>query len=237
MEQVTLLVAFTAGALSFFSPCVFPLVPAYVSHISNTMVEAGRIAANRKQLFLRSIGFILGFGVIFVLMGASASAIGSFISMRRELIEKFGGILIIVFGLQMMGLLKLKLLMNSKPLQNEKKYGGWFGSFFLGLAFGAGWTPCVGLALSSILILAGSSESLYQGIGFLAAYSLGLGIPFLLISLLVTFSLSIVKLINRALPLLSIFNGAIMVALGVMLYTGSFQRLSAMLAKYSFFNF
>ncbi|MGP0576818.1 cytochrome c biogenesis CcdA family protein [Paenibacillus peoriae] len=129
-----------------------------------------------------------------------------------------------VFGLQMMGILKLKFLMSSKQLGNGKKYGGWLGSFILGLAIGAGWTLCVGLALSSILVLAGSSESLYQGIGQLAVYSLGLGIPFLLISLLVTFSLSMVKQVNRFFPVLSMANGVIMVILGVLLYTRNFQK-------------
>ncbi|GIP40824.1 cytochrome C biogenesis protein CcdA [Paenibacillus sp. J31TS4] len=237
MEQITVLVAFAAGLLSFLSPCVFPLVPAYVSHITGAIVEGGRVAAGRRLLLVRSAGFILGFSLIFVAMGASASVLGQFFAMQRDLIEKLGGLLIIVFGLQMAGVLRLKWLMGTKSWGETKRGGGWWSSVLLGLAFGTGWTPCVGLALSSILILAGSSESLYQGMGLLSVFSLGLGIPFLLISVAITYSLSLVKRINRFLPVLGVVNGWLMVALGLLLYTGQMQKMSAWLARYSLFNF
>lgn len=234
MEQVSIVVAFTAGMLSFLSPCVFPLVPAFVSHIADAMIEGGKVAANRRILIMRSVGFILGFSVIFVAMGATASVIGQYVAMQRDWIEKIGGLLIVIFGLQMAGLLKLKFLMGSVKWGRGDKRKGWIGSFLLGLAFGSGWSPCVGLALSSILILAGSSDTLLQGMGLLSVYSLGLGIPFLMISLVLTYSLKIVKRVNRMLPALSMVNGVLMIVLGLLLYTGKLQKLSALLARYSF---
>ena len=238
MENVTIFVALIAGVLSFLSPCVFPLIPAYVSHLTGSFVQDNKINVERKLLMVRSLLFILGFSVIFVAMGASASFIGQFFTGNRELVEKISGLLIIIFGLQMAGVLTLRFLMFEKKWDSTKTSNkGNASSFILGLAFGSGWTPCVGLALSSILLLAGSSETLYSGMFMLFVYSIGLGIPFLVLSLMLTYSLGILKKINRWLPLLSIINGWILVGMGLLLFTGQLQKLSAWLAQFSTFTY
>ncbi|WP_188995566.1 cytochrome c biogenesis CcdA family protein [Paenibacillus nasutitermitis] len=238
MDSPTIFVALIAGILSFLSPCVFPLIPAYVSHLTGSFVQENKINVEKRLLLIRSISFILGFSVVFVAMGASASFIGQFFAGNRNLVEKISGLLIIVFGLQMAGVLTLRFLMFNKNFinTNTSKKGN-VSSFILGLAFGSGWTPCVGLALSSILLLAGSSETLYRGMFLLFFYSIGLGIPFLILSLMLTYSLGILKKINRWLPVLSVINGWILVGMGLLLFTGQLQKMSAWLAQFSTFTY
>lgn len=238
LDVTMIFVAFIAGVLSFLSPCVFPLVPAYVSNLTGSLIEGDRIHVHKRLLFMRSISFILGFSVVFVVMGASATFIGQFFSNNFLLIGKIAGLFIIIFGLQMAGILSLRFLMMDKQWMDSDRHKrtGNFGSFMLGLAFGSGWTPCVGLALSSILMLASSSETVYSGMFLLFIYALGLGIPFLLISLLLTYSLGIMKKLNRFMPLLSKINGWILVGLGFLLFTGQLQKISGWLARFSTFN-
>ncbi|TVY02091.1 cytochrome c biogenesis CcdA family protein [Cohnella terricola] len=233
MESPTIVIALTAGILSFLSPCVFPLIPAYVSHLTGSLVQNNKINVDKKILIIRSISFILGFSVVFVAMGASASLIGQFFAANRMLIEKISGLLIIVFGLQMAGILTLRFLMLDKKWVsvNHTKKGN-ASSFILGLAFGSGWTPCVGLALSSILLLAGSADTLYSGMFLLLVYSIGLGVPFLILSVMLTYSLGILKKINRWLPLLSKMNGWILIGMGLLVFTGQLQRISAWLSQF-----
>ncbi|MED4972151.1 cytochrome C biogenesis protein CcdA [Geobacillus kaustophilus NBRC 102445] len=235
---MSVIFAFVAGALSFFSPCIFPLVPAYVAHLTGTPIAGDRIRVGKREIFIRSLAFIGGFSIIFVLMGATASVIGQMLVQYRELIEKIAGLFIIIFGLQMAGILFFRLLMREKRWDaGAKKPTGLLSSTFVGMAFAAGWTPCVGLTLSSILLLASSTETLYSGMALLLLYSLGLGVPFLLISLAITKSLRIVKNVNRWIPLLSKVNGWLLVVLGVLLYTGQMTKISALLSSYSIFSF
>lgn len=233
MGNITTVFAFTAGILSFFSPCIFPLIPAYIANLTGSHIDTGKVVVEKKVLMFRSIYFILGFSVIFMLMGASASAIGQLFSQYRGVLEKVSGFLIILFGMQMAGLLSLRFLMMEKRFQVESKgeKSNWT-SFVLGLAFGTGWTPCVGLALSSILLLAGSSDTMYNGLFLLMIYSLGLGIPFLIISWVVTYSLGVVRKVNKLLPKLSLINGWILISMGLLLFTGQLQKLSAWLATF-----
>lgn len=229
-----MLVAFTAGLLSFLSPCVFPLIPAYVSHLTGSVIQHNKIQIAKRMLIVRSLCFILGFSVVFVAMGASASVIGQLFANYRGVIEKISGLLIIVFGLQMARILNIRALMFEKNWEKGQfKNKGNLGSFFLGLAFGSGWTPCVGLALSSILLLAGTSETLYSGMLLLFIYSLGLGIPFLIISVLITYSLSVLKKINKILPYLSVVNGWLMIGMGILLFTGELQKISGWLGQFT----
>jgi len=229
-----MVVAFTAGVLSFLSPCVFPLIPAYVAHLTGSLVKDNRIDAEKRMLFVRSVGFILGFSIVFVALGASASFIGQLLAEYRDAISKLGGLLIVVFGLQMARVLNLRLLMREVRWEAKSVAGkGFASSLAMGVAFGAGWTPCVGLALGAILTLATSAETLYTGMLMLFVYSLGLGVPFLIISLAITGSLNAVKKLNRYVPVLSIVNGWILVAMGILLFTGQLQRLSAWLAQFT----
>lgn len=238
MENVSVLFAFTAGMLSFLSPCVFPLIPAYVANLTGSTLGNNRVEVSKRLLLARSLSFIMGLSLIFVLMGASASVLGQIFTHNRDIIQKISGLLIIIFGLQMAGILKLRFLMMEKRWEarqtGEKSV---WRSFILGMSFGAGWTPCVGLALSSILLLAGSANTIYSGMVMLFVYSLGLGIPFLAISVIITYSLRIVRKINRSLGLLSIINGWILIGMGLLLFTGQLQKISAWLAGFTYFTY
>ncbi|WP_083996035.1 cytochrome c biogenesis CcdA family protein [Desulfosporosinus acididurans] len=238
MENVSVLFAFTAGMLSFLSPCVFPLIPAYVANLTGSTFGNNKIEVSKRLLLARSFSFILGFSIIFVMMGASASALGQIFSHNRDIIQKISGLLIIIFGLQMAGILKLRFLMMEKRWEakqtGEKNI---WRSVILGMSFGAGWTPCVGLALSSILLLAGSAKTVYSGMMMLFVYSLGLGIPFLAISVIITYSLGFVKKINRSLGLLSTINGWILIGMGLLLYTDQLPKISAWLFSLSYLTY
>lgn len=147
----------------------------------------------------------------------------------------FGGILIIIFGIQILGIFKIKFLMSEKRfIHNSSSKANSIRSFILGLAFGSGWTPCVGLALSSILLLASSTETVFSGMLLLWIYSLGLGIPFLLLSIIVTYSLNVVKKINKILPKLSLINGWVLILMGILLFTGQMQKISSYLSTFTF---
>ncbi|MGM9925914.1 MAG: cytochrome c biogenesis CcdA family protein [Bacillus sp. (in: firmicutes)] len=235
LSDVGLFFAFTTGILSFFSPCVFPLLPAYVTHLTGGEIKDSKVLTEKRVLYTRSIGFVLGFSSIFIIMGTSASFLGQIFYSYRMIIMQIAGFLIIIFGLQMAGLLKFKFLMREKRIQSEKKTKGVFSSIFLGMAFASGWTPCVGLALSSILLLASSSDTLYQGMYLLALYSLGMAIPFFIISIAVSYSLKTIKKINKYLGKLAFINGMIMVALGLLVLSGQMQKISAWLASYNLF--
>lgn len=231
MENLTIYVAFMAGLVSFFSPCVFPLVPAYVANLTGSTIEGGRVAVGRRTVLTRSVAFIIGFSVVFVLLGASASFLGGALARYQDLIARIGGLLIIIFGMQMAGVLKMKWFMSEKRFQMDtKKEKNIWRSGILGIVFAAGWSPCIGLALSSILILAGSSGTMGSGIFMLIIYSLGLAIPFLAISVLVTYSLKVMKNINKWLGKISVISGWLLILLGLLLFTGQLQKISAWLA-------
>lgn len=234
MENVTIYVAFMAGLVSFFSPCVFPLVPAYVANLTGSTIEGGRVAVNRKTVFTRSVAFIVGFSLVFVILGASASFLGGLLERYQDLISRIGGLLIIIFGMQMSGLLKMKWFMNEKRFEMDtKKEKNIWRSGILGIVFAAGWSPCIGLALSSILILAGSSGTMGTGIFMLIVYSLGLAIPFFAISVIVTYSLKVIKNVNKWLGKISVVSGWLLILLGLLLFTGQLQKLNAWLAVIS----
>ncbi|MEB1807255.1 MAG: cytochrome c biogenesis protein CcdA [Bacillaceae bacterium] len=222
--------------LSFFSPCVFPLIPAYIATLTGSSINNNKVNAMKRTVMVRSISFILGFSIVFILLGASASFIGQLFFDNRNLVEKISGFLIIVFGLQMAGLLQLKFLMREKRVQMNTKKHGIGNAFIIGVAFAFGWTPCVGIVLSSILLLAASVETMGSGMLMLSVYSLGLGIPFFILSLVLTYSLKAIKNVNKWLPKLSVMNGWVLIGLGLLLFTGQFQRLSAWLAQFSFIS-
>lgn len=237
MEQVSLWIALGAGLLSFFSPCIFPILPAYVSHLTGGSIHEQKLQVNQRHLLQRSFAFVLGFSFVFMLMGASATFIGRLFTANHQLIEHLSGILIVAFGLQMLGVFQFSFLMKEKKwdhrLQQPKN---WFSSILLGVAFGSGWTPCVGLTLSSILLLAGSSGTFGEGMLLLTVYSLGMAVPFLLISFMMTKSVSIIRTINRYLAKLTIVNGSIMIMLGLLVFTGQMTKISAYFARFTLFT-
>lgn len=233
MGEVSIWLAFLAGVVSFLSPCIFPLVPAYLAQLTGSNINGNMVAAERKLILTRSIGFICGFTSIFLLLGASSTFIGQLFWSYRGVFEQVGGIIIAVFGLQMMGIISIRMLISEKRFSAKpKKSASFANSVLLGFLFGTGWSPCIGLVLSSILILASQSDTMWTGMYMLFVYSIGLGIPFIGVALLWSRSLHKMRRINKWLPIIQKTSGGIMVALGILLFTGQFSIISAYLARF-----
>ncbi|CAM3970558.1 cytochrome c biogenesis CcdA family protein [Alkalicoccus chagannorensis] len=229
---ITIWIAMFAGLVSFISPCVFPLLPAYLAQLTGGEVQQNQLSADRRLIFSRSIGFIIGFTSIFVALGASSSLVGGLFLEHSSLIERLGGIIIVLFGLQLIGVFQLNLLMSEKRIGRPKPVNSFGRSIAFGLIFAAGWTPCIGLVLGSILALAGQDGSAFGGMILLFFYSAGLAIPFLLVSMIFAKSLDRMRSLNKYLPLIQKFGGGVMIAIGIMLFTGWFSRLAGYLAQY-----
>jgi cytochrome c-type biogenesis protein len=180
MENISFAVAFSAGLLSFLSPCILPLIPAYLSYISGNAVSEIIAGDHKKDLMLKALGFVLGFSFVFVVMGASASSLGRLFAAHQATLTKIGGVFIILMGIHMTGLIKIKWLYQEKRLVSFSEKNRGLGSFFVGMAFATGWTPCIGPILSSILIYASSMETISSGILLLISYSLGVSPTFLI---------------------------------------------------------
>jgi len=233
-ENVTLLAAFVAGFLSFVSPCVLPLIPGYISFVSGASLEdmrAGHGAA-RRQVLLSSLAFVLGFSLVFVALGASATAIGRFIFDKLPILTKIAGALIIIFGLHMMGVFRLGFLDNEKRAQTQRKPAGPIGALLVGIAFAFGWTPCIGPILAGILVVAGSKETIGEGVLLLAVYSLGLGVPFLLTSLAIDRFFSVAATIRRHYHAIELSSGGLLVAIGLLIFTGQLTVIVRYLQPY-----
>lgn len=223
-NEVSWLIAFTGGILSFFSPCVLPLVPAYFTYISGVTVEEAQ-SYSRSRLLFRNLLFIAGFSAVFVILGATVTTAGRFLFKYQEIFQRVAGIIVIILGLHIAGILKIKFLYYQKGFR-PPSWGGYLSPLALGLAFGAGWTPCVGPILSSILILAGSSETVGRGIILLIFYSAGLGIPFLVSGLLINSFLLYFQRLRRYFSVISLVSGIFLVGVGVAIFTGYLMRLS-----------
>jgi cytochrome c-type biogenesis protein len=226
-QSVGLLVAFTAGLLSFLSPCVLPLVPSYIGFL--TGMTANEVSSRRHLAVLHAVLFILGFSLIFILFGASATALGRALNFHREWIQRIGGVLIILFGLVCLDVFKIGFLQQEKRLHLETKPVGYLGSALVGMAFGAGWTPCIGPILGSVLGLAATEGDLSRGILLLAIYSLGLAIPFLLAALLLDRFFVWFQRFRKYLPWVQRVSGVLLIIVGILLVTGSFTRLAGWL--------
>lgn len=213
---------------SFFSPCVLPLIPSYISYITGiTFGELTQQALPKRVKFLtiaHSLLFIAGFTAIFVLFGASFTALGKFLSQHKNAAEKIGGIIVVLFGLHIAGVINLGFLQKEKKFEIKSKPLGFLGSFLVGATFSLGWTPCVGPILSSILILSSTVENVGKGIALLLSYSLGLGVPFLLSGLLINNFVTYFQRIKKHIRLISILSGLFLVLIGVMILTDSFAR-------------
>ena len=197
MNDISFTLAFMAGILSFLSPCVLPLVPSYVSFITGMSFEDLTGSADRKRVrnltITNSLVFIAGFSAVFIALGASSSAAGRILFQYQEWIRIIGGILIIIFGLFISGFLKLDFLMRERKVHLGGKPAGYIGTFAIGMTFAAGWTPCIGPILGSILLFASAKGSAVYGIKLLSVYSLGLAVPFFISSLAITSFLSYSK--------------------------------------------
>ena len=238
--NITYWIAFTAGILSFVSPCVLPLIPSYLTYITGLsfkqLDDAHPTAKVRITVLLHSICFILGFSVIFVLLGAIAGvASNKFQTHLREgleWVEKIGGLLIFLFGVHMTGLFHFGVLLGEKRVQLHRKPSGYFGTFIVGVAFAAGWTPCIGPILASILMIAATSGQIGEGIGLLSVYSLGLGVPFLLSGLLFHQFLMAFNRFRKYIRLVEIGTGVMLMAVGIMLMFNLMGRLTIFLYQY-----
>jgi cytochrome c-type biogenesis protein len=229
-ESLGLLVAFSAGLFSFLSPCVLPLFPSYLSFITGMSVD--RLATDvtagaRTRVLLHSVTFIAGFTAVFVTLGASVSAAGQFLIAYREWIRVAGGVLIMVFGLYIAGILRVGIFGRTKQLQIRSKPAGFIGSFAVGLTFAAGWTPCIGPILGSIVTLAGNDKTWQQGIALLLAYSAGLGLPFLLSSVALGAFLRFFKKYRPFIPTVERAAGVLLVVVGVLLVIDKYILLNS----------
>lgn len=231
MTFFSLWIALFAGFVSFLSPCVFPLVPAYLAQLTGAEISQNKLSADRKIILSRSLGFIMGFTTIFLALGASSSLLGGLFLQNQQLLEQLGGIIIVMFGLQLTGIFQLNFLMSEKRLRNPRKTASFGRSVMFGLIFAAGWSPCIGLVLGSILTLAAQNDPA-GGMILLLFYSAGLAIPFLLVGLLFSKSIDRVRNINRFLPVFQKVSGIIMIVLGIMLFTGWFARIAGYLSQY-----
>jgi len=235
-QDLSLFLAFAGGVLSFLSPCVLPLVPSYLVFITGlSFEELTRDHAQRKLrgiILGHSLLFILGFSVLFTLLGASASFIGQLLAAHKDNIRIGGGILIILFGLLISGVFSFGLLQQEKRIHLQAKPLGYLGSFLVGVTFAAGWTPCVGPILASILLYASTAEDMRSGIFLLLFYSLGLGLPFFACSLALNKFLSTFQKARGYIGVFTKVGGILLVIVGVLLLTDSFPLFYQWLARW-----
>ncbi len=236
ITQVSLFAAFSAGLLSFISPCVLPLVPSYLSYITGLSVENLAKVEERERfksaILVNALLFIAGFSTVFIAFGASASLIGQVLYEYQDIIRKIGGILIIIFGLYLLGVLKLNIFMTERRLMHfESRPVGYLGSFLIGTAFAAGWTPCVGPVLGTILAYASTTESMSGGVMLLSAYSFGLGLPFFLTAFGMDTFLSYFKSLRTYLGGVSFISGGLLVLVGIMIFTDSVTLFTSFLER------
>jgi cytochrome c-type biogenesis protein len=237
MDNVSFLAAFAAGLISFLSPCVLPLVPGYISIISgfslDQLKDEQQKSMLRRALLVNSLMFIIGFSITFMAEGASASWIGQVVATRMRLLYRLAGLIIIVFGVHLLGIVKINFLYRDKRFHNIEKPRGMAGALVLGLAFAFGWTPCIGPILAGILTMASTKETVTEGVLLLAVYSMGLGIPFLLTSLGLNQFLAFYGRFKRHFRAVEMASGALVIAVGVLILTNNLSRLAGW---FSFLN-
>jgi len=225
--SLSFLFAFIAGLLSFISPCILPLIPAYITYVAGITLKEAQDGKNaRKTTLAHSLFFILGFSIIFILLGASATLLGSLLLDYRDLVRQVGGAVVIFFGIYITGMIKIPFLEVERKFTVKHKPAGLIGSLLVGMAFAAGWTPCIGPILASILLLASTARGAISGMALLAFYSLGLGVPFVLTSLAINTFLSYFDRIKKYLRIVSILSGIFLIILGALLFTDSLQVLN-----------
>jgi cytochrome c-type biogenesis protein len=234
LPEVSYFAAFGAGILSFISPCVLPLVPGYISFISGVSFEqmqnpaAMDAARTRRQMLVTSLAFVLGLSLVFIALGASASALGKTLQRNLRTLEQIAGVLLVIFGLHLSGIFRIKWLDRDTRVQTSSRPAGPLGAVLVGMAFAFGWSPCIGPILGGILALAGSRNTVAEGVALLAVYSAGLGIPFLLTSLAVDKFFAASKRIRRHYRKIELFAGGLLIVVGVLVFTNQLT----VIAKY-----
>ncbi len=225
--SVGILIAFSAGLLSFLSPCVLPLIPSYLTFV--TGVGFDDLTRARRAALVHALLFVLGFTLIFVALGASATVLGRLLIAYRVWITRLGGALVVLFGLYLLGVLRIGALDRERRVQLASKPLGYLGTVLVGIAFGAGWTPCLGPILGAILAYSAASADLGKGVGLLLAYSLGLALPFVLAAVAVERFLDTVRRMRPYLAHVSRVSGALLVVVGVLMMLDYFTVMAAYL--------
>ncbi|WP_022667647.1 cytochrome c biogenesis CcdA family protein [Desulfospira joergensenii] len=227
-ETITFPAAFAAGLLSFLSPCVLPLIPAYFSFITGLSLD--EMTADRKEIrqkvILSTLAYVAGFSFIFILFGASASFLGKLASEYSWVVRYVGGGVILIFGLHLLGLINIKAFQFEKRVHVKEKPLHLFGTFLIGMAFGAGWSPCIGPMLGTILIVAGNQETVLKGVWLLAVYSAGMALPFILISIFINSMLDFMKKATRMIGIINRIAGALLILIGLLLIFDKFRLLA-----------
>lgn len=226
-----LAIAFSAGVLSFLSPCVLPLIPSYITFITGMGFED--VTRSRRTTLVHALLFVLGFSLIFVALGIGASALGGLLLGYRHWISRAGGVLVILFGLYLLGVLRIGAWASDTRPHIAQKPVGYLGTVLVGIAFGAGWTPCIGPILGAILTYAGSSGDISRGVTLLSAYSAGLAVPFLLSAIAMERFLAAFKRFRRHLGLVNRVSGVLLIIVGVLMMTNWFTILAGYLDAFT----
>ena len=236
--ELSVLVAFVAGIVSFLSPCVLPLFPSYLSFVTGlTFDELSTPAPDararvRRLAMIHAALFILGFMLVFVALGASATAVGQFMRSNQDWIRRVAGVVIVIFGLHIVGVFRIAFLHRERRIHLQEKPAGMLGSVVVGFAFGAGWTPCIGPILGAILTMAGTSAQLSTGVLLLVAYGLGLGVPFFAAAVGFSAFLTAFRWIRRWLRPIEVVSGLVLIAVGILIFTNTFAILAAALNRW-----
>jgi cytochrome c-type biogenesis protein len=234
-HDISVLIAFSAGVLSFVSPCVLPLVPSYISYITGVSFKDLTDAQARRRVrwatASHSLLFIGGFSTVFILMGASASYLGQLLGKYQYWIMKIGGVLIIILGIQFMGVINIPFLQMERRFELKGRPLGYLGSFLVGVIFAAGWTPCIGPILSTILLYASTSKNFATGIYLLIMYSFGLAVPFFLTSLAFSSFLSAFERMKKYMRVINIVSGCFLLIIGILFLTDQFRVLNSYLSE------
>lgn len=229
--SLSLFVAFTAGVLSFLSPCVLPLVPSYIGFLTGMTLP--EMTGRRRAALVHALLFVAGFSLVFVLLGATATALGRALNYYQLWLQRIGGLLIIAFGLVCLGVIKVGFLSQERRVQVEQKPLGYLGSVLVGMAFAAGWTPCIGPVLGAILGLAATAQDLSRGMLLLAVYSAGLALPFLIAAAALETFLEWFQRFRPFLPWVMRVSGILLIFVGILLVSGEFTRLAGWLQQFT----
>lgn len=232
ISDFPVIASFAAGLLTFLTPCVLPLIPAYLSFITGTSLEELKAGGkSAKYTLINAVFFVLGFGAVFTLLGASASWLGNIFFEQRDLIRWIGGSVVIIFGLHTAGILRIPFLYYQKKFELKKAPVGYTGSFIVGSVFALGWTPCIGPVLSSILLLASAQDTVWKGIVLLASYSAGMAVPFLLTALFINRAIAMFSKIQKYFKYIEITAGLVLILVGILILTDSFSMIGGKISS------
>jgi len=231
MESVGVVVAFTAGLLSFFSPCVLPLIPSYVSFI--TGLELDDVQRAKHTALVHSILFVVGFTLVFLALGATATLIGQLFIRQRDWVSRIGGVLVIVFGLYLLGAFNLGAFARERRVHVARKPMGYLGTVLVGMAFAAGWTPCIGPILGAVLTYTASAADLHRGLLLLLSYAMGLALPFVAAALMIDRFIPMFQKYRRGMAVVTRLSGVLLIIVGVLMITGSMTMLTAWLQRWT----